>query len=338
MEKPIFHGSSSIPDEDRAFRNEFSTHDASRAWRLPLLMAVITFITALAGIALSTSVERIAMIWMANAIMLAFCLRLPTQTWPRLFLGFCAGSFAANMTMGDGLLLSTAFMLANALEIAVVATPLRILELSDFTRPRTLCVFYPLAMGPATILSSVVAAGALWISDRFAFWQQAQMWYASDMLGLVTLTPLLVSTTRSDIERQIRGDRAPLNLLILSRLVHARLCRVIFSRAGPSLSDRFRRSSLLPSAWASRVEPRCSCPFRRRFCHSATFSDFNPWPGMRTRFTSRVYFAQFFLAVTSFTIQQIGGALAERRGWKIRLDARSSIARRKRTGGNRQCR
>ncbi len=83
-----------------------------------LFCAAVVFITAYAGAEFTRQAGRVAIIWPADAFMLAILLRSPRQAWmPLLFAGYCGNMIAdwlAADTFGVALLLSA----CNTVEIS----------------------------------------------------------------------------------------------------------------------------------------------------------------------------------------------------------------------------
>jgi signal transduction histidine kinase len=242
--------------------------------------------------------------------MLAFCLRLPTRAWPLLLLGGCLGNFAAHLVMADDLAKSLLFSAGDVLEVALVAAPLRVLRLgNDFAQPKTWGVFYALALGPAPLVTATLAASFLAVSGGAPFLYDFENWYIADALGLISLTPLLVSATRQELASLFQADRAVVNILLLFAMTALAYFCPFHTPPHPFLV--FPPLVLLTFRLGS-TGAAGMLAVSGGFLIAATVSGHQPLAHFAQSFRGQMYFTQAFLAIVSFTIQQVGSALAKR--------------------------
>jgi PAS domain S-box-containing protein len=184
------------------------------------LVALLVFLTAWGGIALTRETGRIATIWFANAVLLAAVLR--TAPGSRLALygaGFLA-NLAANVGSGDGPLTAAALALLNSGEVALAAVLLRRLVPDlDLARPRGLAIFCLVALGPAPAASALLAASYLALVQDASFFQTLITWYPADALGLVIFTPLLLAARRDELAALVAPARIAGTLGVLAAVI-----------------------------------------------------------------------------------------------------------------------
>ncbi|GGO95434.1 hypothetical protein GCM10011329_19610 [Stakelama pacifica] len=158
-----------------------------------LALALVFALIAAGGIALTRESSRIAALWLPNAILLAVILRSHRPT--RFdYLVFCAiANVAANYLIGDPL--STALLLAsiNLAEVVAACLILRWLgaEILDMGRLEHLGKL-AFAGIVAPMFSGTLAAIALSGPDDFLSRAVWLSWVASDGLGLMIVTPVVM--------------------------------------------------------------------------------------------------------------------------------------------------
>src|SRR5579863_595057 len=115
---------------------------------------------------------RIALIWPANAVIMAALLRTPVRHWPWFLVGGALANLGADFLVGDQPAQALALTGCNSFEILLCAAGCRRLigGAPDFARFRDLLVFGIAALA-ASVASALAAAVALqWISHR-DFWR-----------------------------------------------------------------------------------------------------------------------------------------------------------------------
>ncbi|WP_430912069.1 PAS domain S-box protein [Methylobacterium sp. sgz302541] len=177
--------------------------------RWALLAALLVFASAWGGIAFTRSSERIATIWIANAILLAMLLKTPTRLWPALVLGGGAGNLAANLVTADAPPIAAGLALCNLLEVLLVAVPLRrwLKADLDLSRLEHLTVFVLLA----GLVTPAVAGGCAALILEFAKAAPAAavlaIWYPADALGFLVVTPLALMLRIEDVRHLARSEQ-----------------------------------------------------------------------------------------------------------------------------------
>src|SRR5262245_54207846 len=110
-------------------------------WYWYVTVTAVVFASAWGSIELTRGMDRVAAIWVANAVLLAIILTEPRRNWPALLLlGYCA-NVAANLYSADGLLVAAVLSICNTVEVVIAALLVQRSEEFDFARPRYLLRF-----------------------------------------------------------------------------------------------------------------------------------------------------------------------------------------------------
>ena len=86
-----------------------------------LLFAALAYLSA----DLTRGDGRIAVVWLPNALVVAFLLRRSVPHEPALLVAMFLGNVLANTAVGDGLMTAASLALANSVEIWLAATLVR---------------------------------------------------------------------------------------------------------------------------------------------------------------------------------------------------------------------
>ncbi|NJC04782.1 PAS domain S-box-containing protein [Sphingomonas kaistensis] len=206
-----------------------SAHVGNRVW-LPAFAFFLMFALALAGIELTREGGRIASVWVANAAIIAILLRTARPRWPLLLLASFAGNVAAGLVSGDRSVLVVALAACNLAEIAIVC----LLFARRFAVPATLdspARLIHLALlavvGPA--VSTLLAGLSLALAQDGAAIAPLAHWWLADCLGILILTPLLVTLAHARGQRE-RGQELEYGLLLL---LAAAVTGAVFARTTP---------------------------------------------------------------------------------------------------------
>jgi len=184
--------------------------------RAPLWAAALVFLSAAGGLGLSDVIGRVSALWIANAILVYFLLKHPRREWMLILAAGLLGNFTADLVMGDDVLTAAVLTLCNAVGILIVATPISLLGLeNDFSRPRPLCVFYALAVGPAPAASALMSAVFFHYVYGRTFVDQALDWYATDALGYSIVVPMLMTVTLQDLRKMFSRAEILMTLALL---------------------------------------------------------------------------------------------------------------------------
>ena len=184
-----------------------------------LLVAAVLFLGSWAGFLLADYTGRIAAIWIGNAVAIAAALKTRSKDYPAILLTAFAANLTADATAGDPFLNAAMLSLADLVEVVIVVTSLRRLKVDrDFCRPKTLLIFYGLALGPAPMISALAAGSYLHLAAARDFWNTVGDWYVSDALNLVILVPPLVTVRWRDVAAIFSKPERRITLVLLALL------------------------------------------------------------------------------------------------------------------------
>jgi signal transduction histidine kinase len=198
--------------------------DFAVQFRLQILAALVAasfFIVASASIfGFGTNTP----IWFANAIALTALLRHEPKAWPILLLPVFLVDTTAIHFFGDGGP-PPALAACDLTEILLAATALRLFGgvqsplFAGWQLGRLLltCMIVP-------TLSSAVGAGLLTLSEGAPFFESWKQWYLASSLGLVIVTPFLLSWT----DKNLRRDELTRQLFLRAILLNTLLAAVAF--------------------------------------------------------------------------------------------------------------
>jgi signal transduction histidine kinase len=162
-----------------------------------LLYFPLHFVAVAAGLALQVNPPSVALYWPAAGTLLAALLLYPYRYWPLLVLAALAAEIAANAAFAPQIELAHAAILSvvSAIEGLLGAAAVRWLlaERLNFARVRTVLIFG--AAVTATSFAGAMLAAAIMQMAEFSagFWQDQQTWWIGDLLGDLTLAPLLLT-------------------------------------------------------------------------------------------------------------------------------------------------
>lgn len=158
-----------------------------------MLVALVYGLAAALSLALTRGTDGIATMWPASGVLLAGLLRLrPSRVVPCLLLAGAA-SVAANLDAGNTALDSIGFTVANMVEAMVGSALLRRWQLDRpcFTEARDVGRFCIAAL-IAAFVSAVIATISYDAFGGTAEWTFATSWFATVMLGMLIVAPLLM--------------------------------------------------------------------------------------------------------------------------------------------------
>lgn len=164
-----------------------------------LFVSCAYYVLALLGVYQTTTAEGIAIVWLANAPVLAAFLILPYRQWPFSILGILIAEVIADLSTFP-LWASLSFGLVNSIEIALAASMIRHVcgDRFDFDTLRRGGYF--LLFGPLASCAIAGLAGAainLEIGNgQIAYTKLWLLWWFGDALGLILLTPIIVVVWR----------------------------------------------------------------------------------------------------------------------------------------------
>lgn len=163
-------------------------------------LGLIVLIVAWGGIEFTRESGRVAAVWIANGITLAALLSHDRTDWRGLICGAWLGNFAANLIVGDSVLGAAALSLINQVEVWVAAA-IMAKTYAPFDRfdQRSVITRFVLAAGLlAPLVSATLATAYINMTTGVPALPVGINWFVADSLGLLTITPLLLSFRRDD--------------------------------------------------------------------------------------------------------------------------------------------
>ena len=213
-----------------------------------LPFTLVLFIISLSCIEFLRDTRSITTLWPSNAVVLALLLR-STPNWRNYGLIFLGGGSAiafANFADGNGLALSAVLTIGNIAEVATAWILLVIYQNdSNFTCVRKLSIFVILAGGIAPLVSASVGAIALASAQANSWGPIWLNWYASHALGMIIVTPFLLSAGLEEwralrIKRRYGEALGVLALIVLAAVFTAFYRPFLFIIAPVLLFAAFR--------------------------------------------------------------------------------------------------
>jgi signal transduction histidine kinase/DNA-binding response OmpR family regulator len=175
------------------------------------LLCVTYFVAAEVGGHLSTPLA-FATFWPPSGVFLAALLLSEARRWPRIALTVLPANLAFDLLRGQAVLVSIAFWAGNSLEALtgawllrrVVGLPLTFTALKEVIGLGTLA-----AAGATTLSATVGAAAAVLGGGADSYWAAWQVWWVSDVLGVVLIAPVILTWAQPaspSCERPRRAD------------------------------------------------------------------------------------------------------------------------------------
>jgi len=143
----------------------------------------------------SYKLAGVSLVWLPNGLIIGALLCSPRQQWlAYLALGH-ATDVVFNLGSGGSLGTSIAYASFNTLEIVTAAGLLHrhLSPDADLTQARQLRIFLLYGVMVAPLTAALSASLYLHFHDGTPFSQSARFWFAADMLGIATVTPLFLS-------------------------------------------------------------------------------------------------------------------------------------------------
>src|ERR1035438_1196748 len=169
-------------------------------------LALAYFVAHEAALLFPDAQKVLAAVWPVGGIGLAALLLSPRRRWPLvLALLFLAG-ILADLLSGRSLLAGIGFMTANVTESLACAWLISRWcgEAVRFYRVKEVLALIACATG-VNACTAFLGAGTAALTSASRFWDAWQTWWVADGLGILLVTPLMV--TWSDFQNWLRGLR-----------------------------------------------------------------------------------------------------------------------------------
>ena len=134
-------------------------------------------------------------VWPASGMLLAALLLAPPPAWPLLLISAGVAMGLAQLWAGTSLLVSLALTLARLAEAILAARLVRRWSAAPLamTRMRDLVGLVGVTAVASNALTALLGAVVVWASFGASFWQSWQIWFVTDGVSMLLLTPLALS-------------------------------------------------------------------------------------------------------------------------------------------------
>ncbi len=260
---------------------------------------------------------ELASLWFANALVLSVLLRRPEREWPYL-LGAALLPNAAMSIHEFPLRAALVMPLGNTVEILVCAAGLRRLfkDDLDLSRPRHLMIFAAFAL-TAPLGFSLSAFVSLALIGKAGSVADIVSGYAAHALGLLILTPVLLTIKTSDFRALIEARtlrRAGLLVVVFLGVLWSVFAQTrypfLFFVPGVLILITFNGSTTAAAAALLVTSLVSIC---------ATLMGYGPISLMHGPMREKLFVLQVFLLVMTASMLPVAAALAGRRRLEARL-------------------
>ena len=185
-----------------------------------LVLAALFGILAYTGIALTRGNERIAMLWLPNAVAAAWLIYSRTRAAPFYILGCLLANIAVNRLVGDNWSIALGLAIANSVEIATLVLLVRkakdaALDLAEVDTYAVLILASVVASFASAIVASLVLADT---GTGFSL-ADGQRWLIADALSLIIILPVTLVFLGAWRERKSPQARDLLEWMVMVALV-----------------------------------------------------------------------------------------------------------------------
>ncbi|WP_158638008.1 PAS domain S-box protein [Sphingomonas ginsenosidivorax] len=294
-------------------------------------MAIGFFVLASAAIMLTRFNGGVALLWVANAPLLAYLCRTRYARWPAALLWTAVASMAASVLFGPVLWASPIFGIASILEAVLAAAVLRYLlpDPDYFASSKSVLIFAAVAGIAAPMASGVIAAATAWLAFGRAWAPIYIDWVVGRGLGMLIAMPIVAMLT----ERTRRGTRAALGDQLVGEggillLAVAVTTAAVFMQESLPLLFLPALPVLLATFKLGRRGAALSIGMVAIIGWAATTSGHGPVMMTSLTKAGRFQFFQLYLAATVLMSLPVAGSLGQTR--KLLLALESSEARHRR--------
>jgi len=277
-----------------------------------LLLPVVIFVVSLLTIDLSRLSNLIAMMWPANAIMLAVMLRYhrSLRNYATVIIEGCAATALASAAVGNSLALCAILPVANFVEIVIALALLSIFRInsSNVTSFRGLFIFVITAGGIAPMGSTLISAIAFGEAFGFPWLAVWRNWYPGHALGMIIVVPFLISITSKEWQALRAKDRIPEATAVFALFIAVGLgvsyFRSLIFLLAPAILFATARFGVIGATAATLVTAVITSSFVVMGVGHPLLS--------QPELSDRIFALQAFLAITSFWALPTAALLTER--------------------------
>jgi len=143
----------------------------------------------------SSAQGGVSVIWLSNGLLIGVLLCTSRRQWPAFLCLGIVVDFIVNLFLDTPPGYSAYLTFCNMMEVFIAAELMypAISKDPDLTQKRQLRSFLLFGVGLAPMIASLLAVFGLQNFLHTTFWHGLQDWFAADMLGIATITPLYLS-------------------------------------------------------------------------------------------------------------------------------------------------
>ena len=283
------------------------------------VMGMVVFAASVASIAVTREAGGVAAIWPADAIILAAVLLLPQRFGPMLLGAGFLGIFSANAALGVMTAVGVGLASCNIAGLTLAAATYRSFAEIDtergfvrFSGARDLLGFAAICGAVGPIVSATLASGLLWVARGDPFGTVWLEWFLSDALGILAITPLLLSIGAADAQALPGKDRVREAILLLG--ASAGIAVMEISQDNLPILFLLFPAVILPAFRLGFAATALVCTVVSAIMIAGTLLGHGPLMLVGgTEVGDRVLWLQFFLLVMNLTALPVASALAARR-------------------------
>ena len=282
-------------------------------------IAIAYWITVRLGLFFVAHPENVASIWPASGLALAVLLLNPREQWAKLLAVIFITNAVGNLTGGNSLPVSLGFAFANTMEALLGAWTLLWICKSKITfgRPIEVTALLGAAIisnGATALLGATVSA----LTFNAPFFNTWLVWWASDGLGMILATPLVVTWITDKSSFQPTSSRRLLVETVLITLGLTAFSWLLFGPFTIAEEPVLRNYMLFPILiWlAFRYRPRGMSVVLILLAGIAiwnTLQGHGIFAFTDQNLTERLVFVQLLLSVMAFSGLFLSAILTERK-------------------------
>ena len=191
-----------LMDSEKAFSFRAKQASRLRTAVLALLVVVVSYVAAWLGHSIALSSQGVSVLWPANALLVSVLLLVPRRTWPILIPAGLAGLVAHDLQFGFTPWIITQLIVADTIEILIVCLGLGycfdgIPRLNSSKALAKYCLF-------AVVLAPFVSSFLVAIAVPGRYLLNWRIWFFSQTLAFLTLTPAILSWAIPDYRFRFR--------------------------------------------------------------------------------------------------------------------------------------
>ena len=198
---------------------------------LPRLAAVglIYFLSVKLSLLFPDSANVMAAIWPASGIALASLLLSPQRKWPLLLVVIGIANLVGNISSGKSIPVSAGYLIANIMEPMFAAWMITGLFAHSvrFTQVGEVMAL----IGAAVLMNgctAIIGAATATLGANAPFWPAYMRWWVADGMGMLLVTPFIVTLVANAPEMLRTLPRQKFTELVLFALVWCSMVIILF--------------------------------------------------------------------------------------------------------------